>query len=48
VFQAAPYNNDWDGLSGSQLLPEGTYFYLLNLDPQQPKALLTGSITLRR
>ncbi|MBI1193738.1 MAG: tandem-95 repeat protein [Bacteroidetes bacterium] len=48
VFQAAPYNNDWDGLAGAQVLPEGTYFYLLNLDPQQPKALLTGSITLRR
>ena len=33
LFQAKPYNNDWDGknISGKDL-PEGTYYYVLRLD----------------
>ena len=38
VFESVPYNNDWDGtnqfgLSYGERLPEGTYFYLLILEP---------------
>jgi gliding motility-associated-like protein len=39
VFQAEPYNNDWDGQSNSgtiiagNILPDGTYFYHLQLEP---------------
>ena len=37
VFEASPYRNTWDGFNqsgmsvGGDLLPEGTYFYILNL-----------------
>jgi gliding motility-associated-like protein len=32
VYQASPYQNDWDGTNGfsRQALPVGTYFYILN------------------
>ena len=38
VYKASPYNNDWDGTMqgkmavGKDVLPEGTYFYILELD----------------
>ncbi len=38
VYKASPYNNDWDGTMqgkmavGKDVLPEGTYFYILDLD----------------
>ena len=37
VFEASPYNNDWDGINmfgitiGGNQLPEGTYFYIIKL-----------------
>ena len=37
VFKASPYNNDWNGTNqgkmavGNEALPEGTYFYILDL-----------------
>jgi len=38
VYEAAPYNNDWDGksqngltFSGSNRVPAGTYFYVIDL-----------------
>lgn len=37
VFEASPYRNTWDGFNqsgmsvGGDLLPEGTYFYIINL-----------------
>lgn len=31
VFKAQPYNNDWDGTFRSQELPDGTYYYILDL-----------------
>jgi len=41
VYEAAPYQNDWDGVpnvagnitEGDGKLPDGTYFYLLELEP---------------
>ena len=38
VFEASPYDNNWDGTAewgimvGGNKLPEGTYFYMLELD----------------
>jgi len=31
VFSAAPYDNDWDGTYNGQVLPVGTYFYIIDL-----------------
>ncbi len=51
VFSAAPYHNDWDGraksgLNTSEILPVGTYWYILDLgDGDEPK---TGFIYLNR
>ena len=52
VYEAGPYLNDWDGKNyfgvsvGSDDLPEGTYFYLLNLD--NGKKVLKGYVYLKR
>ncbi len=32
LFTARPYNNDWDGTHNGQVLPAGTYYYILKLD----------------
>lgn len=49
VFQASPYLNDWDGRRDSLNLPDGTYYYLLRLDPTDPNAeVMTGSINIIR
>ncbi len=52
VFKQKEYDNHWNGesnvsgpLSGQQL-PDGTYYYLLDLNNNQPPA--TGYVTLRR
>ena len=52
VFESSNYNNDWDGTSvlggwtaGNQQLPEGTYFYFLQLEDQPP---LTGFVYIKR
>ena len=31
VYEAAPYNNSWDGTFNNGNLPRGTYFYILDL-----------------
>ena len=52
VFEAAPYNNDWDGTNrfspniGGNELPVGTYYYILDLGPNEPQR--TGYIYLAR
>ena len=47
VFTAAPYRNNWDGRTNAgDLLPAGTYFYILNLgDGSKEK---TGYVFLAR
>ncbi|MFB6257764.1 MAG: gliding motility-associated C-terminal domain-containing protein, partial [Flavobacteriales bacterium] len=47
VYRADPYENDWKGQSstGGEVL-EGTYYYVLDLGPNQEKK--TGFIELRR
>jgi gliding motility-associated-like protein len=48
VYSASPYRNDWDGIFESTLgpLPEGTYFYTLEIENSPRK--LSGFIELRR
>ena len=46
VFSAAPYENDWQGTNDGQLLPVGTYFYVLRLG--QDQAAIQGFIVLEQ
>ncbi len=53
VYETTQYNNDWTGTSNVQSfissgnnLPEGTYFYLLELDDGRPP--LTGFVFIKR
>jgi|GEM_PF-2294577 len=48
VYQAKPYQNDWNGQSlNNKPLSEGTYYYLLYLDVANGK-MITGNIALIR
>lgn len=48
VYQAKPYQNDWNGQSlNNKPLTEGTYYYLLYLDIANGK-MITGNIALIR
>lgn len=48
VYYSKPYNNDWDGRSQSgELLPAGTYYYLIRLDVGEGM-IKRGSILLVR
>lgn len=42
IFQAAPYNNDWDAAN----IQQGTYFYKLLIKEGQNKKIFKGSITI--
>lgn len=46
VFEAAPYLNDWDGSYQRELLPSGTYFYILELGRNE--ATINGYIVLEK
>ncbi len=49
VYEASPYINDWDGSYSGNILPDGTYFYIIRLndplfpDPIQGALTLTGN-----
>lgn len=45
VFQAEAYQNDWKGTFGDQKLPDGTYFYVLDIKGQKQRS---GYVELRR
>ncbi|TSJ45571.1 gliding motility-associated C-terminal domain-containing protein [Fluviicola chungangensis] len=53
VYKASPYKNDWNGTDqgkmalGKDVLPEGTYFYLLDLGLGQDK-IVKGYIYITR
>jgi len=54
VYEASPYLNDWHGqvtggmvLAGEEVV-NGTYFYILKLDPNNESELYKGSLELRR
>ena len=50
VFEASPYNNDWEGEATKGLygqeVPDGSYFYKLKLEPEGET--LTGYIIIKR
>ncbi len=46
VFDAKPYNNDWDGTSNGKKLPDGVYYYVIRCDGDS--ASKSGSITILR
>ncbi|MDX1940088.1 MAG: gliding motility-associated C-terminal domain-containing protein, partial [Saprospiraceae bacterium] len=48
VFQAKPYNNQWDGTNEmGQNLPEGTYYYILRLNISEG-IIIRGDVTILR
>ena len=46
IYYAKPYRNDWRGTYKSQLLPDGTYFYVFQRQPTSPPQ--KGYITIFR
>jgi gliding motility-associated-like protein len=51
IYSAAPYQNDWDGRSQGQMtwsgdLPEGTYYYILELNDEDDP--ITGYVYIKR
>lgn len=44
VFEASPYNNDWEGGS----LPHGTYYYVLRVDLEPKDFVGFGNVTIFR
>lgn len=46
VYSSDDYKNDWNGFSEGQLLPVGTYYYVIDLAKYERKEL-SGSITIR-
>jgi gliding motility-associated-like protein len=45
VFETDNYASDWDGTHENQPLPNGTYFYILQIEGRQPQ---NGSIEIKR
>jgi gliding motility-associated-like protein len=45
VYEASPYNNDWNAVYNGKDLPEGAYFYVIQAENKEPK---TGSVTVIR
>lgn len=46
VFQQRPYNNNWDGLNtNGDLLPQGTYYYILRLNLADG-VIIRGDVTI--
>ncbi len=48
VFDMDGYTNNWDGSYKGNLLPPGTYFYLVQLDKDNSKECLQGYFTITR
>ena len=46
VFESVGYQDEWDGTMNGKKLPVGTYYYVIDLGPDQEK--YTGPITLMR
>lgn len=48
LYEAKPYNNDWDGTSnGGTPVPEGTYYYILRLNVGEGE-IIRGDVTVVR
>jgi len=50
LFNKSGYLNDWDGTSGGQLLPDGTYYYVISVDEPQlgEPNIYKGTVTIIR
>jgi gliding motility-associated-like protein len=46
VFKSTGYSKSWDGLYKANLLPTGTYYYVIDLDGKKPK--VSGYVTIIR
>jgi gliding motility-associated-like protein len=46
VFRSRGYSKSWDGLYKANLLPTGTYYYVIDLDGKKPK--VSGYVTIIR
>lgn len=46
VFESDDYQNNWNGKFGGQILPDGTYYYVINLGGSLGR--LTGPVTIVR
>jgi gliding motility-associated-like protein len=44
IYSSSPYNNDWDATFNGKTLPDGTYFYLIELSPDSKP--MKGSLTI--
>jgi gliding motility-associated-like protein len=47
VYEAKPYNEDWDGTIKGKRLPDGVYYFIIRCDGEESKPR-SGSITLLR
>ncbi len=47
VYDAKPYNNDWDGTFNGRHLPDGVYYYVIRCDGEESTPRV-GSITILR
>jgi gliding motility-associated-like protein len=48
IYQTQSYKNDWDGKWNNKLLPDGTYYFILEIEENDLKNTYRGSIELRR
>ncbi|WCT14243.1 gliding motility-associated C-terminal domain-containing protein [Mucilaginibacter jinjuensis] len=48
VFFSTGYYSDWNGTCKGSLLPVGTYYYVIELNPSDQSTTLTGSVTIIR
>lgn len=46
VFSKDGYNNDWAGVEGADILPDGTYYYIISFD--RSDTVYRGAITILR
>ena len=47
VYDAKPYNNDWDGTFNGKQLPDGVYYFIIRCDGEEATPR-SGSITVLR
>ncbi len=47
VFRSVNYQNDWDGTFDGSILPEGTYYYIIDLSNEEQE-VKSGTVTIIR
>ncbi len=48
IYEKESYQNNWDGRWNNKLLPDGTYYYLLEIEVEGKKTTYRGSVELQR